>query len=72
MYWFNILDILEEASEPLTTTQIFHKYLEKFNQANRTRIVGVLKKLVVAEEIIVEEGTLENQRGRVYFYSIKK
>ena len=71
MSWFNIIDILQEMKEPLTADQIFRKHLEEHGHASKKRIVTVLKKLTLAQEIVVQEITIKHQRGRHFIYSIK-
>lgn len=72
MYWFNILDILEEEKKPLTAREIFHRHLETYGHASKNRIVVILKKLVVAEKIDFIEVSKKHERGRHFIYSLKK
>ena len=72
MYWWNIKDILEKESAPLTAQEIYLKHHEYYGHGSKRRIVIVLKKLVVANQIEVKEISIPYQRGRCFIYSLKK
>lgn len=75
MYWFDVLDVLEDASEALTSFEIYECLVEENGSANLNNVRRALKQLADADNVVVEERMVENAgRGqhRKHFYRFNK
>lgn len=70
MYYFNVLEILEEKKE-LTTADLYIEHKLRYGYVNRNSLGKALKKLLECKKIQVDKRNIENKRGVFYFYSLK-